>query len=190
MKREYPVFYEKISLWFVSPLIALWLCVYVQHMVYASATEAYTVGVGAFGMTAGLSGVCFAMAAVTDSSKWPACYAGEKFLHSALLLIQTLLIVSIRDAIIQLKFAQEHPMLTPFVKGISAALMLIVATAAVWTWHHGFSELNKTLWKNWEKRIREINSANQRDKGEIAIPSPSRCVESTDGKPPEADQPS
>lgn len=97
-----------------------------------------------------------------SSRREASTYAGEKFLHSSILLVQTLLIVSVRDAILQLQFVRDHSFLAGQARGLSAVILSFVAIAAVWTWHHGFSELNAALWENWERRIREHNETRRK----------------------------
>lgn len=162
---KYPTPHKNISKWIVTPLIYIWTLLYVQDAIQLPATEIYTVGMSAFGITAGLSGVCFAMASVPRVTTSASEYAGEKFLHSAILLIQTLLTVSIRDALMHLQFIQDYSILTLSVKGIFAAILTFVAITAVQAWHFGFSELNGDLWKRWEHRVRELNKQVQQTSG-------------------------
>lgn len=161
MKKEFPVLWEKVSVWIAVPLVYFWAIVYAQRAIGYPASEVYAVGMAAFGVTAGLSAVCFAMA-VAPAAVPASTYAGEKFLHSSILLVQTLLIVSVRDAILQLQFVRDHPFLAGQARGLSAVILSFVAIAAVWTWHHGFSELNAAVWKNWERRIREHNETRRK----------------------------
>jgi hypothetical protein len=62
--KEFPTLYKNVSVWIVTPLIYIWTLFYVQNAIKLPATEIYSVGMAAFGITAGLSGVCFAMASV------------------------------------------------------------------------------------------------------------------------------
>lgn len=156
MKREFPVLWEKVSVWIAVPLVYFWAIVYAQRALCCPASEVYAVGMAAFGVTTALSAVCFAMA-VTPAAAPASTHAGEKFLHSSILLVQTMLIVSVRDAVLQSQFVREHSFLAGQARRLAAVLLFFVAVAAVWTWHHGFSELNAALWKNWERRIREHN---------------------------------
>lgn len=161
MKKEFPVLWEKVSTWIAIPLVYFWAVTYAQRAITSTGSEVYAVGMAAFGVTAALSAVCFAMA-VTPAAVLVSTYAGEKFLHSSILLVQTLLVVSVRDAVLGLDFVRDHSFLAGQARGLSAVILGFVATAAVWTWHHGFSELNAALWKNWERRIRELNDEPRR----------------------------
>lgn len=161
MKKEFPLLWEKVSVWIAMSLVYFWAIVYAQRAIGYPASEVYAVGMAAFGVTAALSAVCFAMA-VAPVSVPASTHAGEKFLHSSILLVQTLLIVSVRDAILQLEFVRNHSFLVGQARGLFAVIFYFVAIAAVWTWYHGFSELNAVLWKNWERRIRQHNEESQR----------------------------
>jgi hypothetical protein len=159
MKREFPVLYEKVSVWIATPLLGLATMFYAQRAIIGPALEIYSTGMAAFGVTAGLSAVCFQMATTSAGSSSPSVYAGEKFLHSSLLLLQTLLVVYVREAVLVSQFATSHPSLSWQVRGLAAAVLSLLAAAAAWTWYHGFSELNSALWRNWERRIRDLNLA-------------------------------
>lgn len=161
MKKEFPVLWEKVSVWIAMPLVYFWAIVYAQRAIAYPASEVYTVGMAAFGVTAGLSAVCFAMA-VAPAAVPASTYAGEKFLHSSILLVQTMLVVFVRDAILQLQFVRDHSFIAGQARGLFAVILVFVAIAAVWTWYHGFSELNAGLWKNWERRIREHNEKSRK----------------------------
>lgn len=158
MKREFPVLYERVSVWIATPLLAFGTMFYTTSALSQPASAVYPVGMAAFGVTAALSGICFTMVSACDNPS-TSRYAGEKFLHSSLLLIQSLLVLYVRDAAVIFDGIQAYPAIITNIKGIAAGILSLVTTAAAWTWYHGFSDLNAVLWKNWERRIREINEA-------------------------------
>ncbi len=158
MKREFPVLYEMVSVWIVTPLVGFSTIFYAMGAIRHPASEVYPVGLAALGVTAALSGICFTMAP-TNGQYSTERYAGEKFLHSSLLLIQSLLVVYIRDAVLASAWMQAHTTIAGNIAGLAAAAFSFVAAAAAWTWHHGFTDLNAVLWKNWERRISELNKA-------------------------------
>ena len=87
-------------MWIATPLLFLCTIVYIQHSFDQPAAKMLPIGLSAFGVTAALSGICFSMARVIDNPH-TAKYAGEKFLHSAILLIQSLFLLYLRDAAIE-----------------------------------------------------------------------------------------
>ena len=114
MKREFPVLFAKASTWIATPLLGLVTINYALRVINQRGSEVYPVGVAAFGVTAALSGLCFAVAAVPESLN-AARYAGEKFLHSSLLLIQTVMIVFLKEALSNSAWWMSHQTLSAIV---------------------------------------------------------------------------
>jgi hypothetical protein len=160
MKREFPILFEKGSVWIATPLAWIAAVAYIQKAFERPTPEAYAVGITAFGITAALSGICFAMAPVCNGDT--AIYAGEKFLHTSLLLIQTLMVLYVRDAMLTIEWIRSHSPVVLAMKFAASSVLMLVTIAATWTWHYGLTALNTLLWENWERRIREINSAVKR----------------------------
>ncbi|HLJ13065.1 MAG TPA: hypothetical protein VKV15_01100, partial [Bryobacteraceae bacterium] len=158
MKREFPILYEKASVWIAIPFLWVAAVFYAQKLYQQPTPETYSVGITAFGVTAALSGICFAMAPVCDRDSHTAKYAGEKFLHASLLLVQSFMVLYIRDAALTLDWIHAHPAMALGVKLIAMCVLLLVITAATWTWQHGLAKLNALLWANWKRRIQEINA--------------------------------
>ncbi len=163
MKHEFPALYAKVSTTIATPLLAITMLLYVQRVITKPAAEVYPVGMAAFGITAALSGIGFTMApSSADSSTIH--YAGEKFLHSSLLLIQSLFVVYIKDSLVNSEWVRTNGTAMMLLAWLAGGITLLVASAAAWSWYYGFAGLNAELWKNWERRIREINSAQERTK--------------------------
>jgi hypothetical protein len=186
-KPEYPQLYALASIWIATPLIFIGTVVYLQRAIYQSAIIMFPIGLSAFGVTAALSGICFGMARAIDNP-YTAKYAGEKFLHSAVLLIQSLLVLYIRDTVLDFEVIKTWPNIALTVKIVADVILGYVTTVAAWTWFHGYEELNKFLWKNWEQRIREINAAatSLKDKG-AAVPLPLKVDLTVQTKTPSKD---
>lgn len=178
MKREFPVLYKAASVWIATPLLGLSTLFYAQRAITQTASEVYPVGMAAFGVTAALSAICFTMVPACDNPP-TARYAGEKFLHSSLLLIQSLLILYVRDAAVAFDWVRTHPPVVANITGVAAAVLSLVTAAAAWTWYHGFSELNAVLWKNWERRIRELNEAARGSKNQAGNGFPNKALDPT-----------
>ena len=83
-------------------------------------------------------------------------YAGEKFLHSSLLLIQSLMLVYAKEA---LAAANNHDWLVISVRTVILGLFSLTATTAGASWFLGFRVLNSQLWANWQRRIEDMNKA-------------------------------
>ena len=158
MKREFPILFAKASTVIATPLLGLVTINYALHLINQRGSEVYPVSVAAFGVTAALSGLCFAVAAVQNSLK-NARYAGEKFLHSSLLLIQTVMIAYLKESMSNSAWWMSHATLVAVVNSVFSILLTLLAAAAAWAWYFGFAALNDELWGNWERRIAEINEA-------------------------------
>lgn len=165
MKPEFPKLFALVSVWIATPLLFICTTVSIQHAINQPATDSLPIGLSAFGITAALSGVSFSMARASENPV-TANYAGEKFLHSAILLIQSLVVLYIRDTVVEIDWIKTWPWpnLVITVKLVAHGILFLVTAAASWTWYHGYSELNDVLWKNWEQRILNIN-ASLKDKG-------------------------
>jgi hypothetical protein len=134
---------------------------------FQPASEVYGIGVASFGVTAALSGICFTVSeSVRGSSEFR--FAGEKFLHSSVLLVQTLMLVYLKDLLAGARllreylpywfiFLSKHPWLGTFVRAVPTALVPVVSGAAAIAWYWGFEAVNNQLWQNWNQRIEDIN---------------------------------
>lgn len=161
IKPEFPKLFAVASEVIATPLLFIFALVSVQHAIDQPASSSLATGLSTFGVTAALSGVSFSMARTsTDSSTaYFAGYAGEKFLHSAILLIQCLVVLYIRDTIVEIDWVKGWPSLITTAKAVAHVLLFMLTAAGLWTWHHGYSKLNEILWRNWEQRIHNINSS-------------------------------
>ena len=90
MGSDFLKLFALASGWIATPLICICTIIYIQHAISQPATNAFPMGLSAFGVTAALSGISFSMARACENPA-TAKYAGEKFLHSSILLSQTLL---------------------------------------------------------------------------------------------------
>ncbi len=168
MKPEYPILYARASKFLAVPLITYFSTIYVIDAIQEPSVKVFPLGLSIFGITAALSSMSFSMARACDNAD-VAKYAGEKFLHSAILLIQCLLVLHIRDTFIETELVKNLSYAVITVRAIAAGIVILVVTAAFWTWFHGYTELNQILWENWRQRIENINTVAQ-DKGAV-IPS-------------------
>jgi len=154
MKKEFPVLYAKTSTLIASPIIYGTLIIYVVNSASKQASEVYPLILTAFGISAALSGICFRMAPSLEVDS-VAKYAGEKFLHSSLLLIQTLFVVYAKESILAILGPETAKKV---VTAIAQIIVLYLSSSAVFTWHYGFAELNAELWRVWKRRIDDVNT--------------------------------
>jgi hypothetical protein len=162
MKPEYPILFAKASTVIAIPIILITLSFYITHAINLPANEVFPLAITAFGITAALSGVCFTMAPIkTDESAIR--YAGEKFLHSSLLLIQSVIVIYAKDSLVSLDIMTKHGTIKIIIVIVFSFVISLVSLMAAITWYHGFDSLNSDLWKKWEKSIENMRKSNQKE---------------------------
>ena len=95
-------------------------------------------------------------------------YAGEKFLHSALLLIQSVMIFFAKQATQSFAWGKAHPWFNLSLGELLGVLLTCVSGGAAICWYIGFRALNSRLWKNWERRMDELRAAEGANSGRRA----------------------
>ena len=163
-KREFPVLNARASTYIATPLIGIVAIFYVVNALNRPAAEIYGVGIAAFGVTAGLAAVCFSVPeSINGSPNFR--YAAEKFLHSSVLLIQTVMLVYLKDWSASSEWLNNHFWVGRFARLVPGALLSLLAGFAAITWHQGFDVIDWQLWQNWNRRIDEINKPATNEKG-------------------------
>jgi hypothetical protein len=117
----------------------------------------------AFGVTAALAGICLTIPP-GDNGFTQTRYAGEKFLHSALLLIQTLMIIYLRDGLTMSAWWNGHRTLSSLALGTFTGLLGLLSGASAFSWYFGFEALNDELWFNWDRRLRRLTEAEEAER--------------------------
>lgn len=168
MKREFPVLFAKASTVVATPILVLTTISYVQRAISQPASEIYSMALTAFGVTIGLSGICFTAAPTGNDT--PMRYSGEKFLHSALLLIQSLIFIYAQDAILSTAWARECDVVRRTTSWFLGSIVLFVSTASAWCWWWGFEALNNELWQNWNRRIDILTGTDKSSKDDTQKP--------------------
>ena len=168
MRREYPILFARTSTLVATPLITYFALSYVAQAVQEPAVKMFPLGLSIFGITAALSSMSFSMARAGDNEAI-AKYAGEKFLHSAILLIQCLLVLYIRDTVVEIELFKNWSYLLTTIKGATTAIVGLLAAVAAVAWFHGYEELNQVLWEKWRRRREHINTA-PKDQGAVLPP--------------------
>jgi hypothetical protein len=161
MKPGFPWLYSKISTIVAVPIIMTTVTFYIIHAINLPANDIYPMALTAFGTTAVLSGVCFAMAP-TKTIDPPIRYSGEKFLHSALLILQSVIVVYAKESILSISIIITHYVIRIVISGVFIVVITFVATMAALTWFHGFDELNTELWKKWERRVEIMRKSKEK----------------------------
>ncbi|HZK95309.1 MAG TPA: hypothetical protein VFC67_13960 [Prolixibacteraceae bacterium] len=162
MKPEYPVFFAKTSTVIAIPIILITLSFYITRAINLPANEVFPLAIAAFGITAALSGICFTMAP-TKTDESAIRYAGEKFLHSSLLLIQSVIVIYAKDSLLSLDLMTKHGTIKIIIVIVFSSVISLVSVMAAITWYHGFDSLNSDLWEKWKKRIEDMRKSNKKE---------------------------
>jgi len=157
IRREYPSFYAAASMWVATPLIALYASLYVSGAYTKPGSVVYPLGMATLGITLALAGVCFTVPQFVDGSK-SLHYAGEKFLHSSLLLIQSVMLVYVKDAMSGSAWWPQHRGLIVTVQATVAGLFALTSGGAAVCWYWAFDAANRQMWVNWKRRIESIDA--------------------------------
>lgn len=163
MLPEYNKLNSRVSMFIATPLIIMTAIELIQLAIMFPSKETYPLLIAAFGITAALSGICFTISA-TSSSSPSINYAGEKFLHSSLLIIQSLTIIFLRNALNEQTFFEFNKIVKVIISIIFNYLFLIISSVACYWFYYGFNELNKYLWIQHKKRIDNIKAIEEVNK--------------------------
>src|ERR1700730_8214047 len=170
MKREFPAFYKVASVSIATPIIYFAAIFYLQHGIMEPANTALPIWITAVGVSLGLSAACFTMSPIGVNTHGQ--YAGEKFLHSSVLLIQSLFLLYVRDALTELDWIKTNGFILETIKIVANSFLTLIAGVAAVCWSFGFSQLNEVLWHNWKTRIDEINKAVVAKHDQVATEKP------------------
>jgi len=132
--------------------------VYANQLWMSPLDKVVGVGLTAFGAIAAVAALCFTMASCLTSleERQPTLYAGEKFFHSSLLLIQTIFIRFAGDSLASMQFIQGVEWLHRAVGGLASFAATITGAVATWFSIWGFQSLNDFLWQRYEKWREEL----------------------------------
>lgn len=131
---------------------------YIQRIVSEPLDRVTTIAMSAIGIIGVLSATCYQAVPCfnNDDNREEVLYAAEKFLHSALLIIQTLFLKFALDQILSIEFVGN----TTWLKKISFAsfsfLIFGIGSFALFFACYGFDSLNRFLWKQYELRMKKM----------------------------------
>ncbi len=127
--------------------------VYVQRILFEPIEKVATLAFTAIATIGALSALCFSYVSCifNENDKNSGIYSGEKFLHSTLLIIQTLFIKYVADQVLFLEMVKTVPWFKTTISIITGSIILWIGTSAVTLAALGFDTLNKTLWSHYVK---------------------------------------
>lgn len=131
---------------------------YMSQFIRQPVNEVFTIGLSAFALIAALSGLCYAFAPClpNDEAKKAPLYAGEKFFHSCLLLLQTIFLKYVTDGLLSVKWVQSMPYINYSVSIVADFLLVVIGSLATYFCLFGFEAINDFFWKRYEVRWNEV----------------------------------
>jgi hypothetical protein len=131
---------------------------YAQQLMIMPVKEFAPIGLSACASIGGLAGLCFGFArsCTTPEERDVPLYAGEKFFHSVLLIIQTLFLKFAEDGLLAVGCVSSSKWISGAVRGTATVIMFVVLMYGVYFAIYGFEALNDFLWKRYKKRWLDI----------------------------------
>jgi hypothetical protein len=163
MKPLFSLLNSKTSTVVAIPIVGATIMFYITRAIYLPASDIFPMALTAFGITAALSGICFTMAPIKKEDTGIR-FAGEKFLHSSLLLIQSIIVIYVKESMLSLTLINTYNTIKIIIDIVLSILIVLVSVVAAISWLYGFDELNTDLWKKWEKRIELMRESKKKEK--------------------------
>jgi hypothetical protein len=154
-KRTNTIFLQRTSSAVAHVLIYVLASNYVVHAISRPAGEVYPLGMTAFGITAAFAAICFSVPETVPGSA-AFRYSAEKFLHSSVLLIQTVMIIYLKDSVEHSQWAAAYQWAAKPLHFVLKLILPLISGAAAITWSHGFEAVDRQLWANWEHRLEQL----------------------------------
>jgi len=131
--------------------------VYVLKILSEPIEKVATLSLTAIAIIGALSALCFSYApCISDENdKNSGLYSGEKFLHSTLLIIQTLFLKYVADQVLFLQLVKSVPWLETTISMIANTIIFWIGSSSVVFAALGFDSLNKTLWSHYVKNAKK-----------------------------------
>lgn len=139
---------------------------YVSALMRQPFEKVSTVGLSAFALVAAVSGLCFAMAQVLEkeNDKSTALYSGEKLLHSAVLILETIVLKYASDAVLSSTFVKSYKTLATAISWVSHGMLFIISSYAAYFLLYGFEALHDFLWNRFHVRRQNMHKKSRKTK--------------------------
>ena len=150
---------EKISATIGYLIFGSSVLTYVSVLIKQPFEKMSTVGLSAFALVAAVSGLCFSMASVLEkeNDKSTAIYSGEKFLHSTVLILETIVLKYASDTLLASQFMKAHELFSTIISWAAFALLLIISSYATYFYLYGFEALHDFLWNRFHVRRQNMH---------------------------------
>ena len=149
---------EKISAVIVYIIFGSAILSYVSALIREPFEKITVIGLSAFALVAAVSGLCFAMSQVMEKEddKSTVFYSGEKLLHSAILILETIVLKYASDTILSTTFMKSHEKFSTVISWVSFWLLFFISVNGAYFFLHGFEALHDLLWDRFQKRRQNI----------------------------------
>lgn len=137
-------------------LIGVTGIIYANNLIIKETEEIFTVGLSALFIFSALSALCFSFFSVLkkDDEKNDMIYCGEKFLHSSLLIIQTILIKYAYNSLLNSSYIKNSWLLLLLIKIFFISVVTVCCLMGVFFALNGFQSLNDLLWRRVLQKIK------------------------------------
>ena len=147
---------------------------YVVALIQQPLEKVVSIGLSAFALVGAVSGLCFAMAQALPEgdAKASTLYSGEKFLHTTLLILQSIALKYASDVALATELAKTKPLLVAVVSGCSSVLLLVISIHAAYCILYGFDSINSFLWDRFLTRRRRLSQRKGQSDGSNTVSQP------------------
>jgi hypothetical protein len=130
---------------------------YIQRIVIEPLDKVIAISLSAIGIIGVLSATCYQAVPCfyIEPNREVLLYAAEKFLHSVLLIIQTLFLKFALTQILIIEFVKNITWLTKVINASFQFLLLGTGAFALYFACFGFDSLNTFLWERYEQRMNQ-----------------------------------
>ena len=150
---KFPNLFATINFWIVMPLLVVVVIKSWPLYINKPVNEFLGIFTPTIGLTLALAALCGQIASVVnreDDTSWVFVYSAERFLHSSLLLIQTLAVAFAKESLLTMGWISKSD---GFMLIIMQAMVDITGVCAYYCWFGGFYFLNHGLWSRWIRRV-------------------------------------
>lgn len=145
---------------------------YTQQLLYNSSEKISTVGLSAFAIIGAIAALCFSLSPCLkdEEDKSKVLYAGEKFFHACLLIIQTIFLKYATEHGLDLLWVKDSKVLSTivfFILLIPQIVIVVISLSATYACMYGFMVLDGLLWNRYDIRMRNKKSEKNKENEKV-----------------------
>jgi hypothetical protein len=133
---------------------------YVMSLLSEPLGKITSIALSSLGAIVALAALCFAVVPClpSENDKKAPMYAGEKFFHSTLLIIQTLFLKYGADTFLAYPWIKSLPWLVDALTILASILISGIGLFAALNTAWGFDSLNRYFWQRYDERMHNQNT--------------------------------